>query len=98
MAEALANPKQIRPTLERFCVDLRRWLKKERLQISRQPFELTVHPHERVCVSRRILSKFSLGTFALCPPGHNVSIREGNLDHRIARNHTQSVSSQVKVT
>ena len=67
----------------------------KRLQVARQFFQAVVNLDESFCVLCGDLLEFRLGSFAVCPPGDDVSVGEGNLNRRIAGDHAQAVFRQA---
>src|SRR6266478_6184645 len=54
--ESSGNPEHIRPTLQAMGIDFRRWLQKERLQVTSQFLQLIVDAHKSLGIFERYLA------------------------------------------
>ncbi len=95
-AKAFAHAKQVAPAAHRRRINLRRRLHKKRLQITRQLLQLIVDLDKPRRILRGYLSKLRFRPFTIHPPRNHLSIGEGNLNCRIARNHAQPMIGQAE--
>src|ERR1700680_5173417 len=95
--ESSCDPEHIRPTLQAVRIDFRRWLQKERLEVTSQFLQLIVDAHKGVGILERYLAKLGGSTIPVRPPLHYFPIGEMYLNRGIARYHAKPVLLQIEI-
>src|SRR5213076_3459143 len=92
--EAPPHAQEFPPTPEPVEFKLRRRLKKKGLEIAGQLLQFVVNAHESFGIFDRNLAQLRDRAIAISPPRHHLAVEERHLQHRITRNHAQSMRRQ----
>src|SRR6266550_120807 len=97
-AETLADSKEVLPSRNAPCINLRRRFQEEGLKIACESLQLIIDPDEGLRILGGMFAKFGHCPISFCPPGHNASFGKRDLNCRIARHHAQPVLREPQVT